>query len=292
VEHLHVAVSGHPGTQVRVEVHHQDAPIVALFEAGLGLPLEVWHPVVANLPGVCCILTDRPGLGGSTPWAHPPGITGQVGLIGDVLAAVDPARPVTLVGHSYAGILVEAFARVHPHQVRALVLVDPSLPEHEALTLTPLERFPDLTRDLARRLGGIGRWVGWAVAAAGTVGPGVGGSAAKPIARAYADPLHQQSVIDELLAIGQESQELLALAVGHRLPPVPIRILGATRRAGPLPRRRGRWLADLRRRSITLGPTAQVVEVEGAHLLMLDNPQATSTAIVDAMAPIAGLESS
>ena len=126
VEHLRVAVSGHPGTQVRVEVHHPDAPIVALFEAGLGLPLEVWHPVVANLPGVCCILADRPGLGGSTPWAHPPGLTGQVGLIGDVLAAtLDPARPVVLVGHSYAGVLVEAFARLHPHQVRALVLVDP-----------------------------------------------------------------------------------------------------------------------------------------------------------------------
>ena len=83
-----------------MEVHHPDAPVVALFEAGLGLPLEVWHPVVERLPGVCCILTDRPGLGGSTPWERPPVLADQVALISDVLAASSPApgRPVASSG--------------------------------------------------------------------------------------------------------------------------------------------------------------------------------------------------
>ena len=53
-------------------------------------------------------------------------------------------------------MLVKAFARLHPEQVSALVLVDPSLATHEAGTTTLVERFPDVARDLADRLSGIG----------------------------------------------------------------------------------------------------------------------------------------
>jgi poly(3-hydroxyoctanoate) depolymerase len=282
-----VAVSGHPGTQVRVEVHHPDAPIVALFEAGLGLPLEVWHPVVENLPAVCCILADRPGLGGSTPWEHPPALADQVALIDDVLAAAspDPGRPVALVGHSYAGILVKAFARLHPERVSALVLVDPSLAAHEAGTTTLVERFPDVSRDLAHRLSGIGRWLGWAFASGGTVGLGAGGPAARSIADAYEDPEHQQASMDELLRIGDEASELLVLAEDHPLPDVPILIVGAARWPGPVPLRRRRWLHSLDEQADELGPGAWVVDIEGAHLLMLDDPGALAQAIGEALGP-------
>jgi pimeloyl-ACP methyl ester carboxylesterase len=284
-----VAVSGHPGTQVRVEVHHPDAPIVALFEAGLGLPMDVWHPVVENLSGVRCILTDRPGLGGSTPWQHTPALADQVALIGDVLAACSlaPGTPVALVGHSYAGILVKAFARMHPEQVSALVLVDPSLADQEASTTTLVEQFPDIARDLANRLSGIGRWLGWAFAAGGTVGLGAGGPAARSIAHAYGDPEHQQASIDELLSIGDQASELLVLAEDHPLPDVPILIVGAARWPGPVPLRRRTWLDALEQRAGELGPGAWVVDIEGAHLLMLDEPEALAGAIADALGPLA-----
>jgi pimeloyl-ACP methyl ester carboxylesterase len=284
-----VDVPGHPGTQIRVEVHHPDAPILALFEAGLGLPLDVWHPVVEHLPEVCCILVDRPGLGGSTPWEHTPTLADQVALIRDVLAECAPApgRPVALVGHSYAGILVKAFARMHPEQVAALVLVDPSLAPQEAGTTTLVERHPDIARDLADRLSGIGRWLGWAIASGGTVGLGAGGAAARSIADAYADAEHQQASMDELLHIGEQASELLLLAEEHPLPDVPILIVGAARWAGPVPLRRRRWLSALDQRAGELGPGAWVVDIEGAHLLMLDDPQALAAAIGDALGPLA-----
>jgi pimeloyl-ACP methyl ester carboxylesterase len=284
---LRVDVSGHPGTQVRVEVHHPDAPTVALFEAGLGLPMDVWHPVIEHLPEVCCILADRPGLGGSTRWEHPPGLADHVALMNDVLAAcsVDPAEPVALVGHSYAGILMKAFARMHPERVAALVLVDPSLAPQEASTTTLVERYPDIARDLAHRLSGIGRWLGWAFAAGGTVGLGTGGPAARSIADAYEDLEHQQASIDELLSIGDQATELLVLAEDHPLPDVPILIVGAARWPGPVPLRRRRWLDELGRRADELGPGAWVVDIEGAHLLMLDDPEALAEAIEDALGP-------
>jgi pimeloyl-ACP methyl ester carboxylesterase len=283
-----VDVSGHPGTQVRVEVHHPDAPTVALFEAGLGLPLDVWHPVVELLPDVCAILTDRPGLAGSTPWDDTPTLADHVTLIGDVLAACspDPGRPVALVGHSYAGILVKAFARLHPEQVAALVLVDPSLARREASTTTLVERYPEVARDLADRLSGIGRWLGWALAAGGTVGVGTGGPAARSIADAYADPGHQQASMDELLHIGEQASELLDLAEDHPLPDVPILIIGAARWPGPVPLRRRRWLNALSQRADELAPGARVVDIEGAHLLMLDDPQALAEAIGTAVGPL------
>jgi pimeloyl-ACP methyl ester carboxylesterase len=274
-----------------VEVHHPDAPTVALFQAGLGLPLDVWHPVVEHLPDVCAILTDRPGLGGSTRWDRTPTLADQVTVIGDVLATCspDPGRPVALVGHSYAGILVKAFARLHPEQVAALVLVDPSLARQEASTTTLVERYPETARDLADRLSGIGRWLGWALAAGGTVGVGVGtgGSAARSIADAYADPAHQQASMDELLHIGEQASELLDLAEDHPLPDVPILIIGAARWPGPLPLRRRRWLSTLDHRADELGPGAWVVDIEGAHLLMLDDPQALAEAIGNALGPLA-----
>ncbi len=192
-----------------------------------------------------------------------------------------------LVGHSYAGILVKAFARLHPERVAALVLVDPSLAPQEAGTTTLVERYPEIARDLANRLSGIGRWLGWAFASGGTVGLGAGGPAARSIADAYEDPEHQQASMDELLRIGEQASELLVLAEDHPLPDVPILIIGAARWPGPVPLRRRRWLSELAQRADELGPGAWVVDIEGAHLLMLDDPEALAEAIGDALGPLA-----
>ncbi len=285
---LRVPVSGHPRAEVRVQVHHPDAPVVALFEAGLGLPLEVWHPVVLRLPGVCCILTDRPGLGGSTPWERPPVLADQVELICDVLAASspDPGRPVALVGHSYAGILVEAFSRLNPSRVSALVLVDPSLPEQEAASETLVERFPDLARGLTGQLSWLGRWLGWAFAIGGTAGVGTGDPAAsRSIADAYENPVHQLAAVEELLGIGGDAAELIDLTERRPLPDVPVGIIAATRIGGPLPLPKDAWVRDLTDRAEELGPHTQVIQVEGAHLLMLDNPDDLAAAISSILEP-------
>ena len=200
----HVAVSGHDGVRVRVEVHNAGSPAVVLFQAGLGLPGSVWHPVIDLLPGACALVVDRPGLAGCPPWDRTPGLADQVSLVTDVLAACSPARtgPVLLVGHSYAGLIVEAFARTNPEQVAGLVLVDPSLPAHEVATTSLTERFPAAARALAGlgpRLGPrVGRWLGLAVAAGGTVGLGATGPTARDLADAFADPDHRRATVDEL----------------------------------------------------------------------------------------------
>ena len=93
--------------------------------------------------------------------------------------------------------------------------------------------------------------------------------------------------MDELLSIGEHASELLVLAEDNPLPDVPILIVGAARWPGPVPLRRRRWLSELAQRADELGPGAWVVDIEGAHLLMLDDPEALAGAIGEALNPLA-----
>lgn len=65
---------------------------------------------------------DAPGYGGSDDFeAETPGVADYVGTLAAFLDAlgVDAAH---LVGHSFGGIMVTAFAKVHPHRVLSLTL--------------------------------------------------------------------------------------------------------------------------------------------------------------------------
>jgi pimeloyl-ACP methyl ester carboxylesterase len=269
-----IDVPGQPGTRVAVEVHHPQSGRMALLSSGLGLPMTLWHPVVERLAGVRCVLFDRPGLGGSTPWHHEPGLSGQVALLEAVRAAADARgdTPVVLVGHSYAGLHVEAHARRHPDRVAGLVLVDPSLPEHEAATLSLADLSPRLVRRLVARWPWLGRPASRLVAMTGTAGLDPGPAVVASLRAVAESPRHQQGTLDELERIGSEAVELLALVAGVPLPDVEVRLLAATRRPGPLPGDNGRWVAALARRAEELGPRARLVPVRGAHLLMADAP--------------------
>ncbi len=275
-----VDVPGQPGTRVAVEVHHPQAVRTALLSSGLGLPMTLWHPVVERLAGVRCVLFDRPGLGESTPWDHEPGLSGQVALLEAVRGAAADAGhgddPVVLVGHSYAGLHVEAYARRHPDRVTGLVLVDPSLPEHEAEALSLADLRPGLVRRLVSRSPWLGRPTSRLVAMTGTAGLDPSPGVVTRLRAASESPQHQQGTLDELERIGSEAVELLAMVPGVPLPDVDVRLLAATRRPGPLPGRNRRWVAALARRAEELGPRARLVPVRGAHLLMADAPGAVA----------------
>ena len=104
---------------------------VIVFESGQGLGKESWDRVVQPLAACArIVLYDREGIGDSpAPPDHRPVIADTVAdALAGLLQAIHVDPPYLLVGHSLGGLYVQAFARRHPKDVAAVVLVDASSP--------------------------------------------------------------------------------------------------------------------------------------------------------------------
>jgi len=102
---------------------------VVLLEAGLAASSLSWslvQPRLAEFTSVCCY--DRAGLGwsGSRPSEScPPTLQQMIDELDALLRKAGLDAPFLLVGHSFGGLLVSAFAHAHPERVVGLILVDP-----------------------------------------------------------------------------------------------------------------------------------------------------------------------
>jgi pimeloyl-ACP methyl ester carboxylesterase len=112
--HLHESGSGSP---------------TVILEAGIAASSLSWdlvQPDVAQLTRVCSY--DRAGLGWSDLNPNPPNLQQIVADLHATLTAAAIPGPYILVGHSFGGLVVRAFAAAYPEESAGLVLVDPVLP--------------------------------------------------------------------------------------------------------------------------------------------------------------------
>ena len=97
-----------------------------VFESGLGGGESHWLSVIEQLPkDVSAITYERPGMNGSEPDGIPPSPEHIATVLHTALTQV-ASPPYVLVGHSWGGPLVRAFAGLFPTDVSGLVLVDPT----------------------------------------------------------------------------------------------------------------------------------------------------------------------
>ena len=128
--------AGLPGTQVRqvderpleLVAHPGTGPVV-VFENGLGGHMAWWGKVLPALPADTAYFAyNRPGIGQSAPASTPRDGQHIVAELRRALQQQGMQPPYVLVGHSLGGLYMQLFARQHPQEVAALVLVDATHP--------------------------------------------------------------------------------------------------------------------------------------------------------------------
>lgn len=107
--------------------HSGNGPITVVFESGFGQAKDTWKDVIAALgSGYRGITYSRAGLGKSGSDGKPKDIDAHLVDLAAVIDELASGQKLILVGHSYGGLLATEFARHHPQQLQALVLVDPA----------------------------------------------------------------------------------------------------------------------------------------------------------------------
>jgi proline iminopeptidase len=113
------------GRQATYEVVGTGEPLLWI-EGGPGFPADLGRPDVELLADrFCCYLIDAPGCGGSTPpaerrdWDH----LGHARFFDEVRQALG-LGPVTVMGHSWGGLIALTYATLVPAAVARCMVVD------------------------------------------------------------------------------------------------------------------------------------------------------------------------
>jgi pimeloyl-ACP methyl ester carboxylesterase len=103
----------------------QGSPTV-IFESGIAASSLNWTAIQAQVARFTrASAYDRAWLGWSDPGPTPRVASRLVEELHSLLAAAQVPTPYVLVGHSFGGLLMQAYAVAHPDQVAGLVLIDP-----------------------------------------------------------------------------------------------------------------------------------------------------------------------
>jgi pimeloyl-ACP methyl ester carboxylesterase len=258
---VHVSTSGRP-----------DQPVVVLSSA-LGGAWFDWDRTVRLLaPLARVIVFDRPGLGMSGPPRRGPSLAREVAVLDAVLRGIPRA---VLVGHSIAAMHVEAYARLRPHRVDGVVLLDPDTEtpgagasfDPAALIAQGMRAFGSrwLGVRISRRYGHAVRNLLTAVSTLGVTDP----APADLVELVYRRPGVGRAALWELASYPGQVATLERLRKRRELPRVPWLVLTAGRKVWP----EHRSLA-------ALVPWGRNVPVPGSrHMIQMDRPDAVVMAV-------------
>jgi pimeloyl-ACP methyl ester carboxylesterase len=234
----------------------EGSPVVIL-ENGLGGTTKDWRkvqPEVSQFTRVCSY--DRAGMGWSEAGPMPRTSARFVEELRTVLQNAAIPGPYVLAGHSLGGVYVRHFARLHPEEVAALVLVDGS---HE----DQIGRLPAPQRSREAR------------------GKELLGKAERA-PEVSADPeqrpkRHFLAVRSEMLAFPTQSADDIRTA--PPLPPLPLIVLvhGKSKTPGGL-----KIWNELQSEIASRSPHSKLIQAEDAgHYIQLDKPQLVIDSIHD-----------
>ncbi|MHA7649488.1 alpha/beta fold hydrolase [Mycobacterium sp. ML4] len=264
------------GYRVRILVDGGTGPVVVL-SSGLGGRALHWADTVADLARDHTVVRfDRPGTP-VTRRSGSPTVRDEADRIRGVLDAVGLAQGAVVVGHSVGGFYAEAFARLHPHRTRALLLLDSSiaadlgrlaLPLRVKLVAAHMVALLLTELHLAQPLGRVG------LALVQRRRPsGLDAQTVAEIRRAADDPVFVTELFAEYACYRQLAAQVCTLRARYALPPV--RRMVVTAHTGWRTRR---WRAQQIELAHTLGAEHVTVAPSG-HLVMIEQPLRTAALI-------------
>ena len=145
------------GRQIHLQVLGPDTGgPTAVLEAGMGSFSPNWYWVQQELaPRVRSIAYDRAGLGWSRRSRRPRDAQTIAVELRNALREAGIEPPYVLVGHSFGGLPVRAFADLYPELTAGLILVDASHPDQWVRWPTP---YAARILEVSQRVLG---WLGW-----------------------------------------------------------------------------------------------------------------------------------
>ena len=122
----------------------QGQPWIILV-SGLGGGIHSYDTIVESLSDHSTVIRySRAGLSQSTYNIDNKSFTSIMNEMDGFLKAIDAPDSIVLVGHSYAGLMIRAYAKEHPEQVKGLVSLDPTFEDYFPV----LEEFHPNAREL------------------------------------------------------------------------------------------------------------------------------------------------
>jgi pimeloyl-ACP methyl ester carboxylesterase len=265
-----------------------------VFENGPGGVGLDWSLVASEVAkSAMAVSYDRAGLGWSEPTPGSRDILTLVEELKRMLDAIEATAPYVLVGHSYGGLIVRAFAYMHPEEVAGLVLVDAA--HEDQLDYYPTE-YAAKARDMGRmmaRLRGVYRVVVGsgipALLSSPQSGPGAGFLPDELLAARHAatqsDSSHAVASTDEMAALLVSLDQVRELR--RPLGDIPVRIIThgrpPGREAGVPPgledEVEAAWL-QMQRDLLSISDNSSLVTAEGSgHDIHLESPDVVIEAI-------------
>lgn len=115
--------------QLAYAVRRGQSPAV-IFQSGLGDGMDTWAKVAPQVTGNLGLTYDRLGYGKSASVNAKRDPCSIAQELHELLEKTHVSPPYILVGHSIGGLYQYVFAKMYPGEVSALVLLDPTHPNH------------------------------------------------------------------------------------------------------------------------------------------------------------------
>lgn len=259
-----------------------DGPLV-VFEAGMSAPAAAWVTVQRAVSASARTLAyDRAGHLGSDVDAQARTVDRMAQDLATLLDVVDERRPVVLVGHSWGGPILRAFAERHPARVAGVVFVDASLSMAFTARSAPLTAAGFLATSLlvrARAFGLISR-----MTLPHGPGPGVTDDDMAILARDYGSVEAMRAGAREAAQIGASLDRLRSLERSGT-PDVPtVALVGGRVEPRAATRRFRARFEQATRALMDAHPQGRAVVVADAgHLIAQEQPAAVHRAIQEVL---------